>query len=426
VHRAKHADWIIMLGAGGTIVDQGNYKDLSTRHTILQNTAQITKISDQTETKALKNETPDGKSQVKEVSTTQQDIEDLSRRTGDLAVYKYYFNSVGYPLSISFLTVSCASTFFMFFPQVWLQWWSDYDSKHPGQKKGLYLGVYGILSFTNLVLFGASIWYMFVLVTPRSAKRLHWILLQTVMKAPYTLMVKIDTGIILNRFSQDMSLIDIKLPQAAILTVYGLLNCIAATIIIATTAKWISIIIPPGCVIVWFIQKFYLRTSRQLRFLDLESKSPLYTHFSETLGGLASIRAYGWTRSFSQRNLEVLDASQRPYYLLFCLQSWLNLVMDIFVAVVAIVLVACAVGMKSTSGGMIGLALVSVLMFNQHLAELIHAWTNLETSLGAIARVKNFATTTVVEDFGLNKSVPPDNWPMEGRVCIENVASSYG
>jgi ABC-type multidrug transport system fused ATPase/permease subunit len=63
---------------------------------------------------------------------------------------------------------------------------------------------------------------------------------------------------------------------------------------------------------VYFLQKFYLRTSRQIRFLDLECKSPLYTHVAETLEGLSTIRAFGWqeafmkTRHFSETILSAL------------------------------------------------------------------------------------------------------------------------
>ena len=38
----------------------------------------------------------------------------------------------------------------------------------------------------------------------------------------------------------------------------------------------------------YFIQKVYLRTSRQMRLLDLEEKAPVYSQFAETLEGLAT------------------------------------------------------------------------------------------------------------------------------------------
>lgn len=76
-----------------------------------------------------------------------------------------------------------------------------------------------------------------------------------------------------------------------------------------------------------------------MRHLDLEMKSPLYRHFTETLTGVVTIRAFGWRTQFLPENHKLLDDSQKPYYLLFCIQRWLAVVMDLFVAGIATVLV---------------------------------------------------------------------------------------
>lgn len=67
-------------------------------------------------------------------------------------------------------------------------------------------------------------------------------------------------------------------------------------------------------------QKFYVRTSRQIRLFDLEAKSPLFTQFLDLLQGLSTVRAFAWGPRFIERYLDLLDASQRPFYLLFCIQ----------------------------------------------------------------------------------------------------------
>lgn len=40
---------------------------------------------------------------------------------------------------------------------------------------------------------------------------------------------------------------------------------------------------PPLALAMYIIQKFYLHTSRQLRFLDLESRAFVYSDFLETV-----------------------------------------------------------------------------------------------------------------------------------------------
>ncbi len=146
---------------------------------------------------------------------------------------------------------------------------------------------------------------------------------------------------------------------------------------------------------VYLLQKYYLRTSRQLRFLDLELKSPLYTHFTETLEGLSTIRAFGWQGHFIAESIKRLDASQSPYYLLYCIQRWLTLVLQLLVGAMVVIVVALATSLvNTTSPGRLGVSLSSVVTFNGSLAALMMFWTSLETSLGAISRLKTFEEGT--------------------------------
>lgn len=45
-----------------------------------------------------------------------------------------------------------------------------------------------------------------------------------------------------------------------------------------------TISLPFSAAVVYVVQKVYLRTSRQLRFLELESRSAVYSSFLETVG----------------------------------------------------------------------------------------------------------------------------------------------
>ena len=185
--------------------------------------------------------------------------------------------------------------------------------------------------------------------------------------------------------------------------------------------------VPVAVVALYFIQKVYLRTSRQLRFLDLEAKSPLFTHFVETIEGLPSIRAFHWQAYFAETNLKYLDQSQKPYYLLLCIQRCLILVLDLMVAAMATILVALAFSLRSTtSGGSLGVALTAVLSFSQTLQSLILSWTQMESSLGAIARTKNLESAVLSEDANDDKvQESPSGWLGEGSVEFRDVSASY-
>lgn len=96
--------------------------------------------------------------------------------------------------------------------------------------------------------------------------------------------------------------------------------------------------------------------------MDLEAKAPLCTHFLESLAGIVTIRAFGWSSAYRNKNNVYLDQSQVPFYLLFAIQNWLNLVLQLMVAGLITVIVGLAVGLRSkVDPGYLGLALVAAV-----------------------------------------------------------------
>lgn len=61
-------------------------------------------------------------------------------------------------------------------------------------------------------------------------------------------------------------------------------------------------------------QRFYIATSRQLKRLESVSRSPIYTHFNETLLGTSVIRAFGEQERFIHRSDHLVDCNQKVYY----------------------------------------------------------------------------------------------------------------
>ena len=70
-----------------------------------------------------------------------------------------------------------------------------------------------------------------------------------------------------------------------------------------------------------------------------------------------------------------LGRSQRPFYLLFAVQRWLTLVLDLVVAGVAVLLAALAVALcGKLSAGYVGVALLNVILFSQSIKVLVSFW----------------------------------------------------
>ena len=214
-------------------------------------------------------------------------------------------------------------------------------------------------------------------------------------------------------------------------------------IVIFLAQPTIAMTLPLCTIFVYLIQRVYLRTSRQLRFIDLESRAKLYTSFLETVSrifqpqvfealileqvkGIATIRAFGWEERFVINNIEKLDISQRPLYLLLCLQRWLNVVLDLLIAGVAVFLIASAVRFRNTvTGADMGIALNMIIAANTTLLRLVENWTTLETSLGAVSRLRLVDHGTLSEDEVLDCLEPSPEWPSIGSVKIKDLSAGY-
>jgi len=142
----------------------------------------------------------------------------------------------------------------------------------------------------------------------------------------------------------------------------ALFTCIGSAILVVLGSTYMAATLPLLALVVYCVQHVYLLTSRQLRLLDLEARSPLYSQFLATLGGLATIRAFGWGEASRIENHRLLDQSQRPHYLLSCIRRWLTLVLDLVVGGEAVLVIGLALSLRhTTSPGLLGVSMNAIL-----------------------------------------------------------------
>lgn len=361
-----------------------------------------------------------------EVLLSEEAKDDAGRRTGDMAIYLYYIRAIGWIPSLIFIFAICAFIVCQSFPTIWLNWWAAANTKDPFARLGYYLGIYAMLGGLAIIFLVLSTWQMIVTMVPLSGNSFHQSLLKTVLNAPMSFFATTDAGVTINRFSQDLQLVDMDLPLSALNTFATFVLCIAEMVLISVGSYYTAIAFPFLFVALWVVQHTYLRTSRQLRFMDLEAKSPLYALFTESVAGLATLRAFGWRDALEKKHHDLLDRSQRPFYLLYAAQRWLTLVLDLFVTVIAVLVVVLVTQLRGVlPTGLIGVALVNIIQFSQHLKLLMTFWTTLETHIGAISRIKSFTSDTASEHEPQETEQPPSIWPSKGQIVFDNVSAGY-
>ncbi|OKL62025.1 hypothetical protein UA08_02529 [Talaromyces atroroseus] len=445
VHRLSYADHILAMAADGSIAEQGTLEQLEASGgyvSTLEKRYKAEKAEEDIQQEKQTDAMPSALAQAEKEEQIAREEEnelhiaqgDLTRHGGDLSLYTYYLKSVHWASTAlwasCFLLAGVAAKLGEFL----VNYWTDASNTDGNSVNGFYLGLYAMLTIIAVGGMVGGVYHYILYFSPKSAKVLHERLLSSVMNAPLAFFTSVDIGTTTNRFSQDMTLIDNDLPYAVIDFLISLSIGVMSAVLMCISARYFAATMPPVFLFMWMLQKFYLRTSRQMRILDLEAKSPLFSQFLESLSGLVTIRAFGWASRFEEQNLVLLDASQKPFYLLFCIQRWLGLALDLAVTALGVILMVMIVKLRSEVGaGYVGLAILNVITFSQYLSQIIRNWTELETSIGAIARVRNFVDTTANENRPEETLPLPDSvndsgslaWPPRGAIEFRNVSASY-
>lgn len=280
-HSIQHlpcADHIIALGENGTVVEQGSFQDLIANekyvHSLDIKESTVRTFESHLPAKTQGSSNAEENAVAEHVAPTY--LEEKDRMLGDSTVYRYYLTSLGKTSITAFVTFGLGWGYFYNFGTVWLRFWSDdADSLHPAHSNAFYVGIYALFQLSYLGCMFFSFLICFRTMIEVSGSKLHKAALRTVIGAPLRFFTTTDTGLVTNFFSQDMTLIDNELPIAITNLACDVANALGMAAVIATASPYLAISYPFIFALLYVIQKFYLRTSRQLRLLDLEAKSPL-------------------------------------------------------------------------------------------------------------------------------------------------------
>ncbi|KAJ6780152.1 hypothetical protein PWT90_01968 [Aphanocladium album] len=341
-------------------------------------------------------------------------------RSVDLSLYSFFLKPAGLPAILSWIIFVMIATVGEWSPVLCLRIW--YAHK-PEDKR--YFGTYAAMAILCVILNVASGAFYFTFVFKKITKGIHKKLLKAAIGATPQYHNETDSGDVLNRFGQDISLATRRLALLINQFVFLLFQTLIQVGLIGAGSAYVVPVMIFFMVVLGLVQFFYLRTSRQLRQVELQSSAALFTQFTESSEGMTHIRAFGWEDAFRHKLCNELNRSQKPRYLLYCIQRWLTLSMDSVAAVSTVVFIAVATKLPSnTTDAAVGLAMLGLIQFSDTAVELVKYWTHLETALGAVRRIKDFITDTPQERDPPSATLP-DVWPSAGKIDFNALTATY-
>ncbi|XP_038108731.1 multidrug resistance-associated protein 1 [Culex quinquefasciatus] len=353
-------------------------------------------------------------------------IEEEKAEIGNVkwSVYNHYMKSIGISFSVTTVIFSLLYQSFSVGSNLWLSEWSM-DQNNDTSVRDKYLSVYGTLGIGHAIssflcdlipLLGA--W--------KAAVYLHNHLLSSILRLPLSFFDTTPTGRILSRFSKDIDVLDNTLPQSVSALFYYVFELIATlAVIIFTIPIFTAAIIPIG-ILYYLVQRVFVATSRQLRRLESVSRSPIYSHFGETIQGTQTIRAYGVQDRFIGLSEARVDFNQVCKFPSMIANRWLAIRMEglgnfivLFVALFAVW------GRETMNPGMVGLSILYALQITQTLNWLVRVTSELETNIVAVERIKEYGETKPEAAWELQNSTLSRDWPEQGRVEFQDFQVRY-
>lgn len=191
-----------------------------------------------------------------------------------------------------------------------------------------------------------------------------------------------------------------------------------------STPIFLAVILPIA-LLYYFAQRFYVASSRQLMRLESVSRSPIYTHFSETITGVTTIRAYTVQDRFIDESDNRVDKNQVCKYPSLIANRWLAIRLEMVGNLIILFASLFAVLGGQSNPGLVGLSVSYALQVTQTLNWLVRMTSDIETNIVAVERIKEYGETKQEAPWELENSKVPRDWPTEGQVVFENFKVRY-
>ncbi|XP_006652712.1 ABC transporter C family member 9 isoform X2 [Oryza brachyantha] len=363
-----------------------------------------------------------------------QDINEKGRLTQDeerekggigKKVYWAYLRTV-YGGALVPVTIA-AQSFFQIFQvasNYWMAWASPATSAtKPTVGLGLMFAVYITLSIGSaLCVFARSM--LVSLIGLLTSEKFFKNMLQCIMRAPMSFFDSTPTGRILNRASNDQSVLDLEIANKLGWCVFSVIQILGTIGVMSQVAWPVFAIFVPVTVVCFMCQRYYIPTARELARLSQIQRAPILHHFAESLSGASSIRAYGQKDRFRKSNLGLVNNHSRPWFHNISSMEWLsfrlNMLSNFVFAFSLTLLVSLPEGFINPS--IAGLAVTYALNLNSQLASIIWNICNTENKMISVERILQYSRIPSEAPLVVDYRRPPNNWPLDGTInirCLE-------
>ncbi|CAN3358092.1 bile pigment transporter 1 [Diutina catenulata] len=358
-----------------------------------------------------------------------------------LSVYLEYFRACNYGYLVFYVASYGIHVALKLLSEYTLKHWSELNLEAGHNVRAIfYVSLYAGLGVTAALctLFGTFIVWTFC--TIRGSQYFHDNMAKAVVASPMQFFDTTPIGRILNRFSEDIGVIDGSIMWTCMGLVDFGLEAAGLLSVVVINLPWMALVIAVLFVVYDLVRRYYIPASRELKRLSSAQKSPIYALLQESLNGIETIAAYAQVDRFIYRNQQnVDDLTKLQFSNAYC-NRWLSMRLQLISSTIiytTMVFIWLTLGTpRQFSPGLVGFVMINVMGVTWTLNTIIRFWAQLEQQSVSLERVIEYCQlpsegTKPVEgavalpaDGSLIVS-PPSSWPAGGNIDFKDYTCRY-
>ncbi|XP_012875370.1 PREDICTED: cystic fibrosis transmembrane conductance regulator [Dipodomys ordii] len=252
------------------------------------------------------------------------------------------------------------------------------------------------------------------------SKILHHKMLHSVLQAPMSTLNTLKTGGILNRFSKDIAVLDDLLPLTIFDFIQLLLIVIGAVAVVSILQPYIFLASVPVIAAFVLLRAYFLRTSQQLKQLESEGRSPIFTHLVTSLKGLWTLRAFGRQPYFETLFHKALNLHTANWFLYLSTLRWFQMRIEMIFVLFFIVVTFTSILTTGEGEGSIGIILTLAMNIMNTLQWAVNSSIDVDSLMRSVSRIFKFIDMPTEEGNSAKSTKPSKDSQLSKVMIIEN------
>ncbi|XP_053109739.1 cystic fibrosis transmembrane conductance regulator [Hemicordylus capensis] len=273
------------------------------------------------------------------------------------------------------------------------------------------------------------------------SKTLHCKMLHAVLQAPMSSFNKLKAGGILNRFSKDTAILDDLLPLTIFDFIQLMLIVIGAIAVVSVIQPYIFLASVPVIAAFVMLRAYFLNTSQQLKQLESEARSPIFTHLITSLKGLWTLRAFGRQPYFETLFHKALNLHTANWFLYLSTLRWFQMRIEMIFVIFFIIVTFVSIATTGDGEGKVGIILTLAMNIMGTLQWAVNSSIDVDSLMRSVSRIFKFidmpteesetsppskneqlSNALIIE----NKHVKDEyNWPSNGQMTVKGLTAKY-